>query len=219
MSSLLPLLQSGVIRGLLVAAVGLLGSILGLFGVSEVAFAAKGAQVVDALSNFLIASGVAYATYARVALPTPPITEGAAAATVARQAQADEAAGRLPQSGFARPLMLACLLALSLGTFATMQGCQSIGLQEPQNLEQRILYVNKQLEAAANVIGSSVRHGQLTKEQAQEALDLVKQGAVLSDASSFALTKGDIETAEGRLILLTDILAQVQVVLNKRSAK
>ena len=77
-------LDSGTIRGLLIAAVGLIGAIAGLFGVNEQIFNERGAHVVDMLSALIAAVGIIYAAHQRATKPNPPITDGAAEKTAER---------------------------------------------------------------------------------------------------------------------------------------
>jgi hypothetical protein len=77
-------LDSGVIRGLLIATLGLAGAIAGLFGINEQLFNEKGAHLVDMLSAFIAAAGLIYAAHQRATKPNPPITDGAAEKTAAR---------------------------------------------------------------------------------------------------------------------------------------
>jgi hypothetical protein len=66
--------DAATMRALLVAGVGLIGVIAGLFGVDEALFSAKATKIVDALSTFLTLGGVVWAGIARTRQPTPPIT-------------------------------------------------------------------------------------------------------------------------------------------------
>ncbi len=105
------LLESGVIRGLLVAFVGLVGSLASLFGVDEALFGAKAGPIVDGIVALLAAGGLFYAAWARATKPNPPITETAVAKTAERL--------KAEQGGFARP---GVLLALSLACLAAAFG-------------------------------------------------------------------------------------------------
>jgi hypothetical protein len=216
---LLPLLQSGVIRGLLAALVGLVGSILGIFGVPEAAFAAKGAQVVEALSNFLIAAGVVYAAWARVSLPTPPLTQTAEAKTIARQAAADEQAGRIPQSGFVRPAMLAMMLCLGVVVLPSLQGCASVGLAPADTLNTKIAYSTSQLTAVRTTADYALRSEQITVEQAEKARDTIREIRTLLDTASLLAEVGDISTAEARYLAAIRLLAALQAELRQQGAK
>lgn len=92
-------LDSQVIRGLLVAIVGLVGSILSAFGVDSALFSERAGPIIDALCTLITALGTGWAMYARLFLPTPPITDSAAVKTEER----------LRQGGFARPGLLSAL--------------------------------------------------------------------------------------------------------------
>lgn len=117
-------LDAAVVRALLVAIVGLIGTILSLFGVDEVAFGEKGQRVVDGLSTLLIAAGVFWAMYARINQPTPPLSDTAVAKTQQMLAQGSLQERKPPtQGGFARPLALAFLLAIAVPAVATLSGC------------------------------------------------------------------------------------------------
>lgn len=70
----IPWWDAGTMRALLVAAVGLIGVIAGLFGVDEALFSEKAGKVVDALSTLIAVGGVVWAGYARARKPTPPVT-------------------------------------------------------------------------------------------------------------------------------------------------
>lgn len=75
-------LDSGVIRGVLVAAVpvvALLGKLL--FGIDEDRITAEGNRLVELLMVLWIALGLAYISYQRLTKPTPPLTDIAAART------------------------------------------------------------------------------------------------------------------------------------------
>jgi hypothetical protein len=74
-------LDSLVLRGLLVAAVGFIGVVLSLFGVSEGMFSEKAMKVVDAGMTLLTAVGLLYAANARINKPNPPLSDKAVAET------------------------------------------------------------------------------------------------------------------------------------------
>jgi hypothetical protein len=102
------MLDSQVIRALLLAITGLVGLILSFFGVDEGWFSERATRVVDAVLLIITTGGVLWAGYARRYLPTPPITDTAVAKTEAKMASAH------PEGGFVRPGLLVALLAFSL---------------------------------------------------------------------------------------------------------
>lgn len=107
------LLDSQVIRAALVALVGLIGLILSFFGVSEEAFGAKAAKLVDAALLVLTTGATLWAAYARATKPTPPITQVAAEATAARTKA---------EGGYARVGSLSLLLVLGMAA-ALLPAC------------------------------------------------------------------------------------------------
>lgn len=107
-------LDAAVIRALLVAVAGLIGVVLSFFGIDEAAFGQKAERVIDALSMVLIAGGLAWAAYARVNLPTPPISDSAVTKTLDLMKK---------QGGSIRVLFAALLLGVSLFGVLSMSGC------------------------------------------------------------------------------------------------
>jgi hypothetical protein len=107
-------LDAAVVKALLLAFAGLLGTLLDTVGlIDPTTFGVKAAGIVDAVSNFLIAVGLAWAMYARVNLPTPPISDTAVAKTAALMKK---------QGGGARPLCLALVLAMLIPVLGSIAG-------------------------------------------------------------------------------------------------
>lgn len=111
------LLESGVIRGLLVSFVGLVGSLASLFGVDEALFGTKAGPIVDGIVALLAAGGLFYAAWARATKPNPPITEGAVEKTAERLASEGKS------GGFARPAFLLALSAACVLAAVVVSGC------------------------------------------------------------------------------------------------
>lgn len=129
-------LDSGTIRGLIVATIPLLVLIASFFGIDEAVFQARlegwGEKLVALVSLF----GVAWAAYARVFKPTPPLTETAAKLTQERLVKED--ASR--QGGYAGVGLLGLILALSLalGAMFVLPGCASLGLPTAKTFNERL---------------------------------------------------------------------------------
>lgn len=70
-------LDSQVLRALFVAAAGLIGTIASYFGVSEEVFGRESGRLVDALLLLLSTGGIAWAAYARISKPNPPLSDQA----------------------------------------------------------------------------------------------------------------------------------------------
>lgn len=126
----IPVLDSQVIRALIVALIGVIGIICSFFGVSESLFDSEKVQrLADGVATLLTLGGVIWAAIARTTQPTPPLTEAAKAKT-----QDAIAAGKLQtvtgdsvqsaQGGFARAAMLGLILAIGCTVLAAgLNGC------------------------------------------------------------------------------------------------
>lgn len=71
------LLDSRVVRALLVAFVGLVGAVLRAFGVGSDLFEKATMEIIDQVMLCLTALTVLYAAYARVTKPNPPLSDAA----------------------------------------------------------------------------------------------------------------------------------------------
>lgn len=167
--NIIPLLESQVIRAALVALVGLIGLIASYFGVNEEVFGEKASKLVDALLLVITTGSTLWAAYARATKPTPPLTEGAAAATAAR-IEAEK------QGGFARVGLV--------GVLAVLAGCAALGLPPvAKTLNERLASgyttVTAVREATSAFIDAKVR-------QAQAEPDAEKRTAILSAARADA---------------------------------
>lgn len=112
-------LDSATIRGLIVATIPLLVLIASFFGVDEALFQAKLEGLGEKLVALVSLAGVAWAAYARLFKPTPPLTETAKAKTAEMVAQEKLNVDSAPitsnkQGGFVRALMLGVLLAIGV---------------------------------------------------------------------------------------------------------
>lgn len=207
------LMDAGVIRALLVAAVGLLGLVLSFFGVDEAAFGEKAGRLIDGLLLLLTAGSVFWAGYSRATKPTPPLTQMAKDATARAVAN-----GELKRTGgFARPAMLAFLLALSVPIVGALAGCESLGLAAPQSYDQRVAYARGELTGLVNATAAAVEKGQLPKDDGARVLELAKQARTVLEAADTAQAAGDVSTAEGRLSLAIGILQQVQTFVERKA--
>lgn len=81
----IPLLDSQVIRAVLLALAGLIGLILSFFGVNEEAFGAQASRLIEAALLLLTTGSALWAAWARAMLPTPPITDTAVVKTEIRE--------------------------------------------------------------------------------------------------------------------------------------
>src|SRR5690606_34362121 len=180
-------------------------------GVDEALFQAKlegwGEKIV-ALVSLL---GVAWAAYARVFKPTPPLTEKAAQAT---QAMAQEQERRR-QGGYIRAGMLALILALT-AILTALPGCAQLGLQTSGTFNDRLAggysAVTAVAEGAGVLLDARVRAAQAEPDPDRrsamlaaakaDAQNLKDQAQRAKDALDIArsLRGVNFEAAEERLV-------------------
>jgi hypothetical protein len=123
-----------------------------------------------------------------------------------------------PQQGFARPLLLTILIALSLPMVAALHGCGLVETMQPQGpltLDQRISVAYDQYTAAVTSIGNNVREHRTTGADGQKALKAADDMRIALDMARGA---PDVQTAEGQLALAANALREVQKYLDKRAA-
>lgn len=123
-------LDSLTIRGLIVATIPLLVLIASFFGIDEAVFQTQLEGIGEKIVALVSLAGVAYAAYARLFKPTPPLTETAKTATAQMVADGKIAQTPVPpaapeskQGGFARMAMLAVLLSAGTLTLVSVTAC------------------------------------------------------------------------------------------------
>ncbi len=116
-------------------------------------------------------------------------------------------------------LMFSLRAVLMLVVAAVMIGCQSLGLEAPKTLNQRIAYAYGDLVAIRQATTNSLNAKQLSSADAKYVLDVTDNSRSLLDAATSAMTIGDVATAEGRLLLTLNVLTQLQSYLNSKGAK
>lgn len=114
--------------------------------------------------------------------------------------------------------LVAALFILGPVAF-TLPGCASIGLEEPQSIDQRLAYAYGTHTAVLDAAAVGVATGKLTPEDGEQVLKLADESRLLLDASRAALGAGDVATADGRLLLALNVLTQLQAYLNARGVK
>lgn len=224
-------LDSGTVRGLIVATIPLLVLIASFFGVDEALFQAKLEGLGEKLVALVSLGGVAWAAYARLLKPTPPLTETAAKATQEMVAAQEKA----KQGGFVRAGMLALILALSvaLPAMVALPGCSTLGLPTAQSWNERLSAGYTTVTAVREATGVWL-DGKVRAAQAEP--DLAKREALLAAAKADAQNvqaqadkaregldiarslKGiDLEAAEERLASTLRILEALQTYLEGRT--
>jgi hypothetical protein len=93
-------------------------------------------------------------------------------------------------------------------------GCQSLGLQPPINLTQRIDNAYGNVTAVVNTAIAGRERGQLSAEEGKFVVDLAKDARTVLQAADTLNKVGDTSGAEGRLLLALGILQQLDSYLN-----
>jgi len=96
-------------------------------------------------------------------------------------------------------------------------GCGTGGIEKPQSFEQQLAYAYSTHTAVLEATANAVELDQLSPDDAQQVLRLSDESRVLLDASRAAIGVGDVTTAQGQLVLATNILTQLKAYLNARS--
>jgi hypothetical protein len=183
-------LDAGTVRGLIVATIPLLVLIASFFGVDEAVFQAKLEGWGEKLVALVSLGGIAWAYYARVFKPTPPLTETAAKATQERLMQ-EQGSREKDQGGFAHPAVLMFLSTLLLMVVA---GCAQLGLQTSGGFNDRLAggysTVTALYEAISIRIDSRLRVAEMEPD-AQKRAAMV--AAIKADAQNL---KGQVDQAK-----------------------
>lgn len=118
-------LDSATIKALIVATVPLLALIASFFGVDQAVFDREASIWTERLLALATAGGIAWAAWARLFKPTPPLTETAAQKTADMVAKGElrQVTGNSVQGGFIQTLMLAILLAVSVMALVSLPAC------------------------------------------------------------------------------------------------
>jgi len=115
----IPVLDSQVIKALVVAGVGVIGNLCSFFGVDEALFASEKVQhLADGVATLFTLGGVVWAAWARATKPNPPLTEKAKQATIDAVRTGDLQTTVPKQGGFLRPGFASMLAAVALALVA-----------------------------------------------------------------------------------------------------
>lgn len=110
-----------------------------------------------------------------------------------------------------RPLILVLLVML------LSAGCAALGILAPQTLDERLSYAYEQHTAALQTVTNATNQRLLSSRDAVSILAIADQSRLLLDAARGAQAGGDLSSAEGRLILATNVLRELQTYLQSRT--
>jgi hypothetical protein len=189
--------QSTTLRALLVAAVS---QLIVFAGIAEQLPDGTSTLLVDAALQVVALVATGYAAWARARRVNPPIAGSQAAAS--------------KEGGFARPLMLAALLAVAMPVALVAPGCAAF--QPAQTFEQSLAYAYGTHTALLDASANAVESGALSAEEARAVLRMADEAKLTLDTSRVAIGVGDVRTAEGQLRLATNVLTELRDYLNAR---
>ncbi|SRR6266481_4547483 len=113
------------------------------------------------------------------------------------------------------PLIKKGWLALPL---LLLVACAQLGLQPAQTTDQKIAYAYGVHTAVLETASAEITAKQLTPREGNQILQLADQSRVLLDSAK-DLANSDATTAQGKLILATGILTQLQTYLRTKQGK
>jgi hypothetical protein len=95
-------------------------------------------------------------------------------------------------------------------------GCAQLGLQLPQTFDQKLAYAYGTHTAVQKAAAASLNAKEITSDEAKQVLKLSDESRMLLDAAAAASAGGDISSADGKLLLATSILTQLQSYLRSK---
>lgn len=104
----------------------------------------------------------------------------------------------------------------SLYILLLLAGCAQLGLQAPQTFDQKLAYAYGTHTAVQNAAAGALNAKEISSDEAKQVLKLADESRVLLDAAGAASSAGDISSADGKLLLATSILTQLQAYLRSK---
>ena len=100
-----------------------------------------------------------------------------------------------------------------------LAGCSSLGLVEPQTFEQRLAYAYGTNTAIREASTSALNAGVISSDDMIYIMGINDNMRLALDAAKDAAKVGDIQTAEARLVMVTNALTALQEYLRKKGVK
>jgi hypothetical protein len=98
-----------------------------------------------------------------------------------------------------------------------LASCASLGLAPPQSIDQRLAYTAGQITAIRGAAASALASKSITVEDAEKVLRMTDDSKALVDGARAALSAGDMQGAESRLLLATNVLTALRAYLGRQS--
>lgn len=202
-------LDSATIKALAVATLPLLALIGTFFGVDEAVFNVKATAIVERILALVTLGGVAWAAWARLFQPTPPLTETAKQKTAEAIANGKLEVTTPPkQAGFARVGMLVSMAVLAAiagcaGTKAAYKAADTIGDQAYVVAEHYAALVKEAADLAQNP-GTPDQVKEQLRAADRLAKPLVLELKPLADAynaTRTAQTEADLQAALNQAVV------------------
>jgi hypothetical protein len=92
-------------------------------------------------------------------------------------------------------------------------GCAALGIAPAQTFDQKLAYAYGTHTAVVQAATQALNDKTITSTDALQVLKLADESRALLDASRAALKVGDPTTANGKLVLATSILTELQTYL------
>ena len=109
-----------------------------------------------------------------------------------------------------KPITFILIVLLSVA------GCASLGMAPAKSFEQKVAYSYGIHTAVLQSAANAVNNQDISLEEGKQVLNLADESRALLDASRQAFHIGDIDTANGKLMLATSILSQLQTYLRSK---
>lgn len=91
-----------------------------------------------------------------------------------------------------------------------LSGCAYFGMPKPETLTERLAYAHSAVNSVVATTTNALNAKAISIPDAEYVSKTAKETKALLDATELALRVGDLESAEGRLVLAQNVLNQLQ---------
>jgi hypothetical protein len=100
---------------------------------------------------------------------------------------------------------------------AFLMGCAQVGLTPAKSFDEKLAYAYGTHTAVLQTAAQAVNSKSMSSADGAQVLKLADESRTLLDAARIASKAGNVDTANGKLILATSILVQLQQYLQARA--
>lgn len=108
--------------------------------------------------------------------------------------------------------------AFMLAACVLLAGCQQLGLAPAASFESKLAYAYGSHAAVQSAAAQALDAHELSSADGTAVLQLADQSRALLDAARAANAAGDTATADGRLMLASSVLTQLEAYLRSRTS-